>query len=592
LQVADDYIFSYQDDYIFSYQNVKNHKIIMDKNFKLHIIPLLIISTYYLSSLLIFNAVVINPLDTLDISSVYNHVISRIINGDLESYKMFLAGEFKWYYLDKIFYPINIFHLIFNDKQFYFFEDISFKIIAYFSFYLFSKFFFNYKKYSILGALLYTNLIHSAMNSTSPTIFLSFMPYILYLAIIRKNIKIKHLMITFLIGLNSSLVFDYMSLILILFFGYLAKENKNNKSFIFITITISIGMIISAIPVILSILGEPTHRVLFLKANLLSFFVNDIKSFLGNFAINDIEKFFSLPTNLIKVFILISFLFVKNKKIYFFLIFLFFTFVLKNILSSDYSQIFFNNFIISLKGLNFSRIANIIPFLYCILLVAILNFSKNLFYNKLLKIFTIISSISLQIYFPLTEFTKEILKENIQEEYLINIKKDYINKNIKNVITIIFNKNNYNFEKINFDVKANTSFDVYYKIDTYKKIKQLVGDSKVASIGIDPMIAPMNNINAIDGYHLIYPLSYKKKFRKIIEDELNQNKIFSDYFDNWGNRVYMFFNDKNNLLLNFIEAKNIGATYIISAFSIKSINLELICPNCFGNNEIFLYKIL
>ena len=31
----------------------------------------------------------------------------------------------------------------------------------------------------------------------------------------------------------------------------------------------------------------------------------------------------------------------------------------------------------------------------------------------------------------------------------------------------------------------------------------------------------MNDINVIDGYHSMYPLTYKIKFRKIIENELS-----------------------------------------------------------------------
>ena len=37
------------------------------------------------------------------------------------------------------------------------------------------------------------------------------------------------------------------------------------------------------------------------------------------------------------------------------------------------------------------------------------------------------------------------------------------------------------------------------------------------SVGLDPMVAVMNDIRVIDGYHTIYPLNYKIKFRKIIE---------------------------------------------------------------------------
>jgi len=48
------------------------------------------------------------------------------------------------------------------------------------------------------------------------------------------------------------------------------------------------------------------------------------------------------------------------------------------------------------------------------------------------------------------------------------------------------------------------------------------------SVGLDPMVAAMNNIYTIDGYHAIYPLSYKKKFRKIIKKQLEKDLIFKD----------------------------------------------------------------
>ena len=106
------------------------------------------------------------------------------------------------------------------------------------------------------------------------------------------------------------------------------------------------------------------------------------------------------------------------------------------------------------------------------------------------------------------------------------------------------------------------------------------------------MIAVMNDIHVIDGYYVIYPLSYKIKFRKIIEDELNQNQKLEKYYDEWGNRVYLFFSDKNNLLINFKEAKKIGAEFIISSFLINNKNLKLACPDCNYSNELFLYRIL
>ena len=112
------------------------------------------------------------------------------------------------------------------------------------------------------------------------------------------------------------------------------------------------------------------------------------------------------------------------------------------------------------------------------------------------------------------------------------------------------------------------------------------------SVGLDPMIAVMNDIRVIDGYHTIYPLNYKIKFRKVIEKELENNIILKNYYDKWGSRVYAFYTDKNNLMLNFKYAKELGANYVISKFPINNNELKIICHKCNNSNQIFLYKIL
>ena len=112
------------------------------------------------------------------------------------------------------------------------------------------------------------------------------------------------------------------------------------------------------------------------------------------------------------------------------------------------------------------------------------------------------------------------------------------------------------------------------------------------SVGLDPMKAVMNDIRVIDGYHNVYPLSYKIKFRKIIEKELKNNNKLKKYYDNWGSRVYAFYSDQNNLLLNFQIAKKIGADYVISKFPIKNKNLKIICYECNKSKQMFLYEIL
>ena len=120
----------------------------------------------------------------------------------------------------------------------------------------------------------------------------------------------------------------------------------------------------------------------------------------------------------------------------------------------------------------------------------------------------------------------------------------------------------------------------------------MVNNSRTISIGLDPMTAVMNNIKVIDGYHNIYPLNYKIKFRKIIEKELEKNLVLKNYYDDWGCRVYAFYSDKNNIDLNFQSAKTLGADYVISKFPIKNNDLKIICSECNNSDDIFLYEIL
>ena len=103
------------------------------------------------------------------------------------------------------------------------------------------------------------------------------------------------------------------------------------------------------------------------------------------------------------------------------------------------------------------------------------------------------------------------------------------------------------------------------------------------------MIAAFNSLSVIDGYHALYPLDYKKKIYKIIKKELSKNEVLNNYYQNWGNRVYLFFEDKDNIEIDFVEAKKIGAKYIISKYKLNSSKLNLI-KNDF-KEQIFLYEI-
>ena len=76
------------------------------------------------------------------------------------------------------------------------------------------------------------------------------------------------------------------------------------------------------------------------------------------------------------------------------------------------------------------------------------------------------------------------------------------------------------------------------------------------SVGIDPLVAVLNDMRVIDGYHNLYYASYKYKFRNIISKEIEKNDFLKGYYDDWGIEYMLI--TKNKLEINFLEAKKIG----------------------------------
>ncbi|WP_035397579.1 DUF6044 family protein [Exiguobacterium sp. OS-77] len=131
------------------------------------------------------------------------------------------------------------------------------------------------------------------------------------------------------------------------------------------------------------------------------------------------------------------------------------------------------------------------------------------------------------------------------------------------------------------------SYRAFYATNQFDAIKREIdrptSTYRVASLGFHPAIAQYNGLQTIDGYVNFYPLSYKRQFRRIIEGELNKSPTLRRYYDTWGNRVYVFSatlgkddmmtSDRpktiDDLQLNTRQMKRMGASYLISAVTIK-----------------------
>ncbi len=163
-------------------------------------------------------------------------------------------------------------------------------------------------------------------------------------------------------------------------------------------------------------------------------------------------------------------------------------------------------------------------------------------------------------------------------------------------------------------VRSNLYYPTYkqfYSKELFHEIRRYIGvpttEYKVVGLGVYPSILQYNGFYTLDGYSSNYSLKYKHEFRKIIEKELDKNNKIKKYFDEWGNRCYLFTNEggltsyngrsKNiNIDLNVTKLYEMGGRYILSLHKVKDpIKNSLKLLKLFNINgvfyKIYLYKI-
>lgn len=145
----------------------------------------------------------------------------------------------------------------------------------------------------------------------------------------------------------------------------------------------------------------------------------------------------------------------------------------------------------------------------------------------------------------------------------------------------------------NFPVECHPStVSDYYRIGAYKELARKIGrrqsEYSVASLDIDPMIAAFNGFHTIDGYVSNYPLSYKHRFEKVIEKELDKFPRLGD-FREWGSRVALYHGSPDEQLSSvFCGAYNLGAEYILAPRKISNIEVLKLAAESEG---MFAYQV-
>lgn len=182
----------------------------------------------------------------------------------------------------------------------------------------------------------------------------------------------------------------------------------------------------------------------------------------------------------------------------------------------------------------------------------------------------------------------------------------------------------------NSDVKSNIqklrnpdygllSYNEYYGVGVLEQVEEFLRDTtgesqdqyRIVSLGIDPAAALYHGFYCLDGYSNNYDLKYKHDFRRVLAPALQESAYLSAYFDDWGNRCYLFGTEApgyytiaktgfyfQHLELDTKALADLGADYLFSAAYIANageLGLELLQENPFETKEsyyrIYVYEV-
>ncbi|MCR4648239.1 MAG: DUF6044 family protein [Lachnospiraceae bacterium] len=159
------------------------------------------------------------------------------------------------------------------------------------------------------------------------------------------------------------------------------------------------------------------------------------------------------------------------------------------------------------------------------------------------------------------------------------------------------------------------SFGQFYSEDLFDEVDKIIGRDKseyrVISLGLLPASAAYNGFYCLDAYSNNYDVEYKHEFRKIMENELAKSDYYTSYFDEWGNRCYIYLSAYKTGInanfynitfydtdIDFAKAKEMGADYVISASPVDGYDdrgLELMngapVTSDDGWYDLYVYKI-
>lgn len=176
-----------------------------------------------------------------------------------------------------------------------------------------------------------------------------------------------------------------------------------------------------------------------------------------------------------------------------------------------------------------------------------------------------------------------------------------------------------NLQKLRNPEYGLMSYSDYYALGVYEQIEEYLRQEtgleqeeyRVVSLGIDPAAALYHGFYCLDGYSNNYSLEYKHAFRKVIAPALEKSEYLRAYFDEWGNRCYLFATEApayytiekggfyyNHPELDIKALRELGGDYLFSAAYIADsdeLGLALLRDEPFETPEsyyrIYVYEV-
>jgi len=171
----------------------------MKNKINIHLLFLFILSLFYLLPFLIFGEFIIqHPVDRLDNEIVNNYQVGQIFKGNFDAANLMLNGEFKYNYFIRIFHPLMIIYSLFELSYSYWIYDIIVNSISYITFFIFAKKISKDLFICAFSSALFVSLNQVYASVMLTTIFglgIAAIPYLLYLNLKQKPLKLKHYLI-------------------------------------------------------------------------------------------------------------------------------------------------------------------------------------------------------------------------------------------------------------------------------------------------------------------------------------------------------------------------------------------------------------